>query len=119
MMPQMRLTSPGISANAPITKTELEQHPSPVVSLKRCCHRPVRARRVAVELIDPRCALEVVPRDLHVPRRDRWLVLAVVGVGCLGLDLAQWIFAAFYCGAAPSQSKVAGFLCTGAIGFLS
>jgi len=52
-------------------------------------HRPVGARRVAVQLIGPRCALEVVPHDLRLPCRSRWLVLVVVGVGCLGLGLAQ------------------------------
>jgi len=36
---------------------------------------------VAVELIDPRCALEVVPRDLRLPCRGWWLVLAVSIVG--------------------------------------
>jgi len=43
---------------------------------------------VAVELIDPRCALEVVPRDLRLPCRDRWLVLVAVGV-ILVEDVAQ------------------------------
>ena len=33
---------------------------------------------MAVELVDPRRALEVVPRDLRLPCRDRWLVLVVV-----------------------------------------
>ena len=40
--------------------------------LQRRCqvhHRPVGARRVTVELIDPRYALEVVPRDLRLPCR--------------------------------------------------
>jgi len=46
---------------------------------------------VAVELAYPRRALEVVPRDLRLPCCDRWRVPAVVvvGVGCLGLNLAQ------------------------------
>ena len=44
---------------------------------------------MAVELIDPRCALEVAPRDLRLPCRVWWLVLVVVGVGCLGLGLAR------------------------------
>ena len=46
-----------------------DQHPAPVVPLERGGHRPVGARRVAVKLVDPRRALEVVPRDL---RRDRF-----------------------------------------------
>ena len=83
-MSQMRLTYPGISENAPITK---DQHPAPVVPLER-------GHQMAVELIDPRCALEVVPRDLRLPCRDQWLVLAVVGVGCLNLGLAQRLLAA-------------------------
>ena len=50
------------------------RHPAPVVPFKkeRGGHRPVGARRVAVEFINPRCALEVVPRDLRLPCRDRW-----------------------------------------------
>ena len=44
-----------------------DQHPAPVVPLERGGHRPVGAWRVAVELADPRCALEVVPRDLRLP----------------------------------------------------
>ena len=44
---------------------------------------------MAVELIDPRCALEVAPPDLRLPCRDRRRVLEEVGVGGLGLDLAQ------------------------------
>ena len=71
-----------------------DQHPAPVVPLERGDHLPVGARRVAVELVDPRRALEVVPRDLRLPCRDRWLVLVVVGVGCLGLGLAQRLLAA-------------------------
>ena len=47
---------------------------------------------MAVEHIDPCCALEVAPRDLRLPCRDRWLVLVGVGVGCLGLGLAQRLF---------------------------
>ena len=38
-----------------------DQHPAPVVPLERGGHRPVGARRVTVELVDPRRALEVVP----------------------------------------------------------
>jgi len=38
---------------------------------------------MAVELVDPRRALEVVPRNLRLPCRDRWLGLLLVGVGCL------------------------------------
>ena len=37
-----------------------DQHLTPVVPFERGDHRPVGARRVAVEFIDPRCALEVV-----------------------------------------------------------
>jgi len=54
MMSQMRLTSSDISANAPTTKTSTRP---PVVPLERGDHLPVGARRVAVELADPRCAL--------------------------------------------------------------
>ena len=45
---------------------------------------------MAVELVDPRRALEVVPRDLRLPCCDRWRVpvVVVVGVGCLGRNLA-------------------------------
>ena len=32
---------------------------------------------MAVEIVDPRRALQVVPRDLRLPCRDRWLVLVV------------------------------------------
>src|SRR5210317_615089 len=49
---------------------------------------------MAVELVDPRRALEVVSRNLSLPCRDRWLELVVIGVGCLGLDLAQRLCAA-------------------------
>ena len=80
----MRLTSPGISANAPITKTS----EPPVVPLKSGDIGPVGARRAAVELIDvidPRCKLEVVPRDLRLPCRGRWLVLVVVGFAAKAL----------------------------------
>ena len=34
---------------------------------------------MAVELVDPRRALEVVSRNLSLPCRDRWLELVVVG----------------------------------------
>ena len=46
---------------------------------------------MAVELVGPRRALEVVPRDLRLPYCDRLrvAVVVVVGVGCLGLSLAQ------------------------------
>ena len=78
MMPQMRLTSPDIYANAPTTKTSTRQ---PLYLLSAVAiHLPVGARRVAVELIDPRRALEVVPRDLRLPCCDRWHVLVVVVV---------------------------------------
>ena len=40
---------------------------------------------MAVELVDPRRALEVVSRNLSLPCRDRWLELVVIGVGCLVL----------------------------------
>ena len=66
-----------------------DQPPAPVVPIERGDHRPIGARRVAIELIDPRCTLGVVPRDLCLPCLDRWLVLVVVGVGCLGPGLAQ------------------------------
>ena len=36
---------------------------------------------MAVELVDPRRALEVVPRDLRLPCCDRWRVPVVVVVG--------------------------------------
>ena len=49
---------------------------------------------MAVGLVDPRRALEIVPRNLGLPCRDRWLELVVVGVGCLGLNLAQRLCAA-------------------------
>jgi len=49
---------------------------------------------VAVGLIDPRCALKVVPRDPRLPCRGRLLVLVAVGVGCLGFGLAQRLLAA-------------------------
>ena len=74
MMPQMRLTSSDISANAPTTKTSTP----PVVPLESGGHRPVGARRVAVELIDPRRALEAAPRDPRLPCCDRWRVPLVV-----------------------------------------
>jgi len=48
-----------------------DQHPAPVAPLERGDHRPVGARRMAVELVDPRRALEVIPRDLRLPCRDR------------------------------------------------
>ena len=35
---------------------------------------------MAVELVDPRRALEVVPRNLSLPCRDRWLELVLIGV---------------------------------------
>jgi len=66
-----------------------DQHAPPVVLLERGGHGPVGARWVADELVDPRRALEVVPRDLRLPCRDRRLVLVIVGVGGLGLALAQ------------------------------
>jgi len=50
-MSQMRLTSSDLSANGPTTKTSTRP---PVVLLERGGHRPVGARRVAVELADPR-----------------------------------------------------------------
>ena len=37
-----------------------------------------RRRWMAVELVDPRRALEVVPRNLSLPCRDRWLELVVI-----------------------------------------
>jgi len=49
---------------------------------------------MAVELVDPRRALEVAPRNLSLPCRDRWLELVLIGVGCLGLDIAQRLCAA-------------------------
>ena len=57
-----------------------DQHLAPVVPLERGGHRPVGARREAVELVDPRHALEVVPRDLRLPCCDRWRVPVVVVV---------------------------------------
>ena len=90
MMSQMRLTSSDISERA----HHEEQHPAPVVPLERGDHLPVGARRMAVELVDPRRALEVVPRNLSLPCCGRWLVLVVIGVGCLGLGLAQRLCAA-------------------------
>ena len=46
---------------------------------------------MAVELVDPRRALELVPRDLRLPCCDRCHVpvVVVVGVGYLGRNLAQ------------------------------
>ena len=41
-----------------------DQHPPPVVPLERGDNLPVASRRVAVELADPRRALEVVPRRI-------------------------------------------------------
>ena len=49
---------------------------------------------MAVELVDPRRALEVVSRNLSLLCCDRWLELVVIGVGCLGLDFAQRLCAA-------------------------
>ena len=49
---------------------------------------------MAVELADPRRALEVFPCDLRLPCRGRWLALVVVGVGCLGLSFTQRCLAA-------------------------
>jgi len=54
-----------------------DQHPAPVVPLECGGHLPVGARRVAIELVDPRCALEVVPCDLRLPCCDRWQVLSI------------------------------------------
>ena len=91
MVPQMRLTSPGISADASITKTSTRP---PLCPLSAVTISPVGARRVAVEFTGPRCALEVVPRDLRLPLCDRLHDLVVVRVGCLGLDPAQRLLAA-------------------------
>ena len=66
----------------------------PVVPPECGDHRPVGARWMAVELVDPRRALEVDSRNLSLPCCDRWLELAVIGVGCLGLDFAQRLCAA-------------------------
>jgi len=75
---------------SPRTAHHEDQHPALVVPPERGDHWSVGARRVAVELTDPRCVLEVAPRELHLMCRGRWLVLdEVVGVGCLGLGLAQ------------------------------
>jgi len=88
VMSQMRLTSSGISANAPITKTSTRP-PLALLSAATIC--PSEPGGWPFELVDPRRALEVVPRDLRLPCRDRWLVLVdvVVRVGCLGLSLVN------------------------------